>query len=288
MKTLFMSQQATIKRYLLLIEKVKKGAYPSKQDLINLLDDQGLKCSERTFQRSLESIRNEFGVEIAYHADKRGYFINDELSINYEPFLHFLDIAQSANTLINTLQEGRESLQYIHFDTSSHMSGVHYLQPLLRAVKENLKIKITYTHFHKSEDRTFVMNPELLKEYMNRWYVMGHVDYADEARVYALDRIANLEVLPETFTRKLGSANEVFGDIIGVDFSGDKIEKVVLSFTPYQGNYIRTLPLHNSQEVLIDDENEFRIAIWVKPNFELKQRIQMYGDQVKILEPAEL
>ncbi|MGZ2371750.1 helix-turn-helix transcriptional regulator [Ancylomarina sp. YFZ004] len=283
-----MSQQATIKRYLLLIEKVKRATYPSKQDLIDLLNDQGLSCSERTFQRSLESIRNEFGVEIAYHPDRRGYYVDDELSVDYEPFLRFLDIAQSANTLIETLRDGKESLQYIHFDSSSHMIGVHYLQPLLRAVKANLKVKLTYSHFQKEGDRTFIMHPELLKEYMNRWYVMGHVDYAEEARVYALDRITKLEVLPDTFTRKLGSAEEVFGGIIGVDFSGEKIEKVVLSFTPEQGNYIRTLPLHTSQEVLIDNEDEFRIALWVKPNFELKQRIQMYGDQVKVLEPADL
>lgn len=283
-----MSQQATIKRYLLLIEKVKRATYPSKQNLIDLLNAQGLSCSERTFQRSLESIRNEFGVEIAYHSDRRGYYINDELSVDYEPFLRFLDIAQSANTLIETLRDGKESLQYIHFDSSSHMIGVHYLQPLLRAVKENLKVELSYSHFQKEGNRSFIMHPELLKEYMNRWYVMGHVDYAEEARVYALDRITKLEVLPDTFTRKLGSAEDVFGGIIGVDFSGEKIEKIVLSFTPQQGDYIRTLPLHTSQEVLIDDENEFRIALWVKPNFELKQRIQMYGDQVKVLEPIGL
>ncbi|NOU60582.1 helix-turn-helix transcriptional regulator [Marinifilum caeruleilacunae] len=283
-----MSQQATIKRYLLLIEKVKKGNYPSKQELIDLLNDQGLKCSERTFQRSLESIRNEFGVEIEYNTIRRGYFINDDISVDYEPFIRFLDIAQSANTLIETLSDGREALKYIHFDTSANMMGIHYLQPLLRAVKDNLQVRISYSHFEEKDEKTFVLNPELLKEYMNRWYVTGHVDYTDGVRIYALDRIKNIELLPETFERKMGSAEDVFGDIIGVNFSGEEVKRIVLSFTPWQGNYIRTLPMHPSQEVLIDNDEEFRIAIRVKPNFELWQRIQMYGDQVKVLEPADL
>jgi hypothetical protein len=284
----FMSQQATIKRYLLLIEKAKGGAYPSKQELIELLNDQGLRCSERTFQRSLESIRNEFGVEIEYDTLHRGYFINDDLSVNYEPFIRFLDIAQAANTLIETLSDGQDSLKYIHFDSSSGMLGVHYLQPLLRAVKDSLQVRITYSHFHDKREKTFVLNPELLKEYMNRWYVTGHVDYTADIRVYALDRIKTLELLPETFKRRMGSAEEVFGDIIGVNFSGEEIKRIVLSFTPFQGNYIRTLPMHHSQEILIDNEDEFRVAIRVKPNFELRQRIQMYGDQVRVIEPLDL
>ncbi|RKE04175.1 helix-turn-helix transcriptional regulator [Marinifilum flexuosum] len=280
-----MSQQATIKRYLLVLEKVKRGFYPSRQDLIDYLNDQGLKCSTRTFQRILESIRNEFGVEIKYNSHKQGYYIDQELSDDFEPFIRLLEMSQSANTIIETLSEGKDAMQFIHFDSSSLMQGIHYLKPLLRAIRDSLQIKIQYSYFYKEEERSFILNPEFLKEYMNRWYVVGHVDYTEGERVYALDRIKSVELLSDTFTKKLGAVGNYFDDIIGVNFSGEEVKKVVLSFSPHQGNYIRTLPLHHSQEIIVDNKDEFRISIRVKPNFELKQRIQMYGDQVKVIEP---
>ena len=55
-----------------------------------------------------------------------------------------------------------------------------------------------------------------------------------------------------------------------------------------QGKYIKTLPLHKSQKVLVDNEKECRIALRVVPNYELTQEILMHGDTVRVLEPAWL
>jgi hypothetical protein len=38
-------------------------------------------------------------------------------------------------------------------------------------------------------------------------------------------------------------------------------EKVILSFDVVQGKYIKTLPLHTTQEVILENENEIRIAL---------------------------
>ncbi|MGM0649710.1 MAG: WYL domain-containing protein [Bacteroidota bacterium] len=62
----------------------------------------------------------------------------------------------------------------------------------------------------------------------------------------------------------------------------------MLAYTPTQGKYIKTLPMHNSQKVLIDNDNECRISINVGPNFELNQQILKHGDTVKVLEPQWL
>jgi len=71
-------------------------------------------------------------------------------------------------------------------------------------------------------------------------------------------------------------------------FSQNTVQDVVLSFTHTQGKYIKTLPLHKSQKVLIDNEKECRIALRVIPNYELTQEILMHGDSVKVMEPAWL
>ena len=66
------------------------------------------------------------------------------------------------------------------------------------------------------------------------------------------------------------------------------METIILSFTPNQGKYVKTLPLHITQETLIDDDTEFRISIDVIPNYELIQTILKQGDTVKVIEPQWL
>ena len=80
----------------------------------------------------------------------------------------------------------------------------------------------------------------------------------------------------------------MFNNIIGVFYTSDKLEEVILSFTPLQGKYVKTLPLHWSQKTIIDNDNEFRIALYVVPNIELKQQILKHGDTVQVIEPQWL
>jgi predicted DNA-binding transcriptional regulator YafY len=58
-----------------------------------------------------------------------------------------------------------------------------------------------------------------------------------------------------------------------------------LSFTPFQGKYIKSLPLHETQQILIDNEKELRISlhIYLMPDF--KMEILSMGENVKVLEP---
>ena len=57
-----------------------------------------------------------------------------------------------------------------------------------------------------------------------------------------------------------------FDQVIGVEISDKELQSVVLSFDPQQGKYIKSLKLHRSQKVLIDNNEEVRIQIMVKPN----------------------
>ena len=67
-----MSQQGTIKRYYLIIEKVKGKTFPSFLEIKECLSQEGFQISDRTVQRDFEQIRLEFGVEISYNRLKNG------------------------------------------------------------------------------------------------------------------------------------------------------------------------------------------------------------------------
>ena len=78
--------------------------------------------------------------------------------------------------------------------------------------------------------------PYLLKEYQNRWYLIGTTGGADDFKTFGIDRISELDVKKETFKLIPNiNPNELFENTVGLNYSANKLEDVILSFTPYQG-----------------------------------------------------
>lgn len=284
-----MSKHGTIRRYTLEIEKISRGQFPSFQEIKDYLFEHGFEIGDRTIQRDIEQIRFEFGIEIKYDRDKNGYYIDYENSLNTESFFRFLEIVNTAELLTESLLESKDSLKHISFDTGGGLKGIENLRPLLKAIKDNRKISFTHFNFRTEKSRKYTLKPYLLKEYQNRWYVVGIIGGIGEFRTFGIDRIENLEVKTETFKadKKLNPI-EMFNKTIGLVYSESTIQTIVLSFTPTQGKYIKTLPLHPTQKILIDNESECRISLEIIPNYELTQQILKYGVTVKVIEPQWL
>jgi predicted DNA-binding transcriptional regulator YafY len=284
-----MSKHGTIRRYTLEIEKIRRGQFPSFQEIKDYLFEHGFEIGDRTIQRDIEQIRFEFGIEIKYDRDKNGYYIDYENSLNIESFFRFLEIVNTAELLTESLLESKDSLKHISFDTGGGLKGIENLKPLLKAIKDNRKISFTHFNFHTEKSRKYTLKPYLLKEYQNRWYVVGIIGGFNEFRTFGIERIENLEIKTETFKpdKKLNPI-EMFNKTIGLVYSENTPQIIVLSFTPTQGKYVKTLPLHSSQRILIDDEQECRISLEVVPNYELTQQILKHGETVNVIEPRWL
>jgi len=284
-----MSRQGTIRRYTLIIEKINFGQYPSFSEIQDYLDAFGFSVSKRTIERDFEAIRNEFGMEITFNRFKEGYFIDEENSIDIQSFLRFLEIVTTADLLTHSLSESKETLNYISFEQSGVLKGVEYLPKILQAIREHKLMRITHHTFYNETPHKFKIEPYLLKEYQSRWYIVAFVRGIDEQRTFAVDRLDSLELLVETFKptkRKEIEAN--FKNVIGLVYSSQELQEVELSFTPFQGKYIKSLPLHSSQEILVDNDKEFRIQLRIKPNYEFTQKILMHGNTVKVEKPQWL
>lgn len=284
-----MSKHGTIRRYTLEIEKIRRKQFPSFQEIRDYLFDHGFEVGDRTIQRDIEQIRFEFGIEIKYNRDKNGYFIDYENSINIESFFRFLEIVNTAELLTESLNESKDALKHISFDTGGGLKGIENLKPLLKAIKDNRKITFNHFNFHTNKTRKYSVKPYLLKEYQNRWYVVGLIGNLKEFRTFGIDRIENLEVKTETFkVEEKFNPIEMFEKTIGLVYSLNTSQNVILSFTPTQGKYVKTLLLHISQKILIDNDTELRISITVIPNYELTQLILKHGDTVTVIEPEWL
>ena len=65
-------------------------------------------------------------------------------------------------------------------------------------------------------------------------------------------------------------------------------QDIILSFHPEQGKYIKTLPLHHTQQILVDDENEIRIKLKLYTTFDFTMKLLSYGELAKVIQPQSL
>ncbi|HBG70056.1 MAG: hypothetical protein A2W93_09975 [Bacteroidetes bacterium GWF2_43_63] len=284
-----MSYQGTLHRWLLLLQKIGGDRHPSFEEIRSFLHDSDFEISTRTLQRDIEQIRDEFGIEIVYNRSLGGYCVDHERSPNFESVMRFFEIIGTADVLSASLRDSKEALSYIVFDAQGRLKGIENLKHILQAIHNRQLLSFVHENFGTGKTRKFQVAPYLLKEYQNRWYLVGMPHGINEFRTFGIDRMENLQVLPEVFKHdKKRDPLADFENIVGLTYSNSKVETVVISLDPFQGKYLKTLPLHPSQQILIDDDKELRISLRIKPNFEFKQQLLMMGDRAKLLEPVWL
>lgn len=280
-----MSFQGKLKQYLILVESLEKIPNQTLKELHNKLEEEGFNVAERTLQRHIEELRNEYGIEITCNRSFNTYSINKELSVNISFFVQFLQTAIQAQFVVTNIKDFKNISQYIHLSDSQAIKGIDLLEPLLKAIKEQKTINFIHENYLNGTHNPYEIQPYLLKEYLNRWYVVGFVPAEDCFLTFGLDRIKELNINRKKFIRKVNEdPNDFFENCIGLVFSEHPLQEVKIKATEHQAKYIRSQPLHKSQS----EEPNYIFTYNLTPNYELMQRILMMGDQVTVLEPQWL
>ncbi len=283
-----MSKRESIIRYFRIIKKSRQQAatFSEISDYLNReseLQGYNFTISKRTFQRDMEDIGSIYNIDIKYDFSRKLYFIDlDQQTEMSNRIFEAFDIFNALNT-------SEQIGSYIHFE-NRRSQGTENLYNLLLAIKRNVQIKFSYHKFWENKSSLRTVEPFALKEFKNRWYLLAN-DLGDiKVKTFALDRLSELEVSNHKFQRSTNfNVNDYFKHCFGI-ISPNTPEplEVVLSFNPLQGKYIKTLPIHESQVVLIDNEQELRIKIMLYLTHDFFMEILSFGDNVKIIEPPSL
>ncbi|MEJ0081707.1 MAG: WYL domain-containing protein [Puia sp.] len=131
------------------------------------------------------------------------------------------------------------------------LTGINWLDPLYKAIISRSTVQLRYKSFKARSANEIIFFPYLLKEYRNRWFVLGMPKKSKEIITLALDRIQDITLKPDILfeQNKLFDAAAYFRNIVGVTRNtGDKPIEVTFFANHVHAPYIRTKPIHFSQK----------------------------------------
>lgn len=210
----------------------------------------------------------------------------------FKGFSHFKEVTE----MISKLEDKIYSEQYrqqavIDFEKNDLLVGIEWLDVLHKAILSETVLQIAYQSFKARQAAEITFYPYLLKEYRNRWFILGMNKRGKEILTLALDRIQNVISLPDELYCKHLKFNpqEYFKDIIGVTRNvADKPDHIVFFANKVQAPYIATKPIHASQQMVETRKDGIIFSIDVIPNFELERELIGFGEGLVVLSPNHM
>lgn len=278
-------------KYVWLVETIYKAKRITFEELNSKWIDnylsEGVELPLRTFHKWRVAVEEMFGLII--ECERKGgyhYYIDnaDELKSGH-----------IRNWLLNTLSVSNLLIDNQHIKERILLedipSGQEFLADIIEAIKNGYLLNITYQSFEREKSNTFVVEPYCVKLFRQRWYMLAHNPYYGKLLIYALDRIIDLVVLsdekfkvPESF-----NVTEYFEEYFGVVLDEDyNVEIVKLKVSSRQANYLRSLPLHQTQQEIQRADKYSIFELRIRPTFDFCQEILRNGEDIEVLEPSWL
>jgi len=270
--------------------------------------------SRRTVQMDIQAMRSE---KLGYNApivviDKKYYTYEDpgysitnipltdgdlhtlkevtEILKQFKGFAHFRELSGMVQRLEDKIRTARTHQgTVIDFEKNDNLKGLEFIEIIYQAILQQRCLSMTYQSFRAKAAQTFIFHAYLLKEYRNRWFVLGIKDKASNESLLALDRILEINLTNDPYCRNESlDLSSYFKDVIGVTVTRQSPEKIVLWINNNNAPYVLTKPLHESQQVIETRQDGIVIALKVQTNFELEREILGFGDAMQVLEPENL
>lgn len=310
-------------RYQVLDRCLKRGGY-STMELMNEvnkeLELQGFSpvTSLNTIRQDLDHIGGSAHAEITIKKDKIGREVkysyeNPASSIYNLPFRddEMIQLVQCLSILSrfegmpqmdwlqSFLDRARLTLnlesggkQVVGFDECRYLKGKEFFSTLLSAICKKQVLSVGYRSFRSDRDKEVLIHPYYLKEYNNRWFLIGLVHGYESLTNLAFDRILYInEVSGVSFieNNQYDFNDDYFSDIIGVSKQPNTDpEDVIIKVNAKEYPYIETKPLHETQRKISSSAEEYVIGIKVCINYELEQLLLSYGDAIQVVSPEYL
>ena len=183
----------------------------------------------------------------------------------------------------------------VALEQCERLQGLEWFGQLFEAIVAGQVVELRYHRFGRPA-RTRTVMPYQLKQYNNRWYVVGcepeklpRLKYV----VVPIDRIEELKVKSEELkVESSGTAEAIrehFTHIVGVSLlpEGKPVTVRLKAWKP-DAWYIDTKPIHWSQKMVQEEKEWMVFELEVIPNEELVQQLLTYANRMEVLAPLSL
>lgn len=309
-----------LKRYRIIHNVLRTGGKHKTSRIVEICNDAGIPVKLRTVQKDLEDLAEDtelgFFLPIKkddstktyyYEVIPKSIFPSLELEQNeisallfyaktinqYKEYPIFSEITKAIQKVIENsnispaIQELFEKQTILETENHPSIGGIEMIAEILDAITKRKLLSVEYQKF---DDRikTHAIKPLLLKEDKKLWYVIGISLKKNSLITLALDRIIDVSIGKEEFDEILFDSNEYFKYSFGVTVSEEEPIEVTILFEPEQGNYLKNLPIHHTQEIIEDNDEKFVIKVKVKPSYEFYSKILSYGSDATIISPKSV
>lgn len=177
-----------------------------------------------------------------------------------------------------------------------YLSDSTLLGTLFDEISNEVVIRLSYHTFTDKTIRSIDFHPYLLRQYNDRWFLIGAADSDKKILNFALDRIDNAEPLPEKkYIECPEDLYDRFEDVVGVSVYDREPGHILFWVSDVSKDYVATKAIHGSQTQLKGEaEQNLRsqypnleggafFTIDCIRNYELIRELWSYGKELIVL-----
>jgi len=281
------------------MSKLKKCLY-----LINLLERKGAMTLEeinnnfqysslyegeelhpRTFLRYKDYIEVTFPCYIEYNNKTGKYELHRHKAL-YGEDDSLYDYLLSAYHIEGMTELALKHRKKIVF--SEAPTGVENVQVILEAIDKKKGIECEYHSFNPNTVKQQLLIPYFLKVWEQRWYLVAEPDNRHHGiSIFALERMDNITLTEKKMypTHKI-TAEEYFDGSFGINHSDEqKPEIIKIKIYDAQVEYVRALPIHESQKEIETNADWSIFEYRLVPCFNFYQQLLWHREKLEVLEP---
>lgn len=213
----------------------------------------------------------------------------------YSEYSLFKDFSNAIQKIVdgvsikNRLSKDIDPNLIVQTDTIPNLKGNEFLTTIVQAIDEKVNIEFDYQKYGDENKKSRSMSPYLLKEYRNRWYVLGNLKNNSKVSTFALDRISNLKMTADKYETIINfNHSDYFKFSFGITTPSEPVEKVVLEFSANEVPYIKSLPIHPTQTIIKETKKSLRVSIDIIPSYEMYEFIFSKTPSVKVISPPHI
>jgi len=189
-----------------------------------------------------------------------------------------------------TFPDGNSRRKIIQTDYVPGARGFENFDLLFSACKNKYPLSFVHYSYNKRAFKSVIVHPVMLKEFENRWYLVGYSESHGALRTFGFDRIYQPLLLKRKYIASNSDEVDVYTtNLFGVyPIENQPLQLITIKTSPIITHYFEAYPVHKSQVI---EKRSSGVGIFhfeLVPTVELVRLFRSYGKELKVIEPIWL